>query len=194
VELRLERIRLPLAHFELAVDAVATARVTAVFGPSGSGKTSLLDVIAGLRPSAGRVVLDGRDLTAVPARARNIGYVPQENALFPHLSVARNIRYGVKERVDEARVLDALEIAHLMERSVTKLSGGEQKRVALARALLASPRLLLLDEPLAGLDRPLRDRITAFLIRIRDELRVPMLYVTHDEEEIRAIADDVLKM
>ncbi|HKO56671.1 MAG TPA: ATP-binding cassette domain-containing protein [Thermoanaerobaculia bacterium] len=194
MELRLERIRLPLAHFELAVDAAITARVTALFGPSGSGKTSLLDVIAGLRRSAGRVILDGRDLTGVPARERNIGYVPQENALFPHLSVARNIRYGVKEAVDEQRVLDALEIGHLMQRSVTKLSGGEQKRVALARALLASPKLLLLDEPLAGLDRPLRDRIAAFLIRIRDELRVPMLYVTHDEEEIRAIADDVLKM
>ena len=195
MELILERLHLPLAHFDLDVDVRITARAAAIFGPSGAGKTSLLDVIAGLRPGAtGRITLDGVAISELPARLRRVGYVPQENALFPHLSVAHNVRYGAGEADTdhEKRVVEALEIGPIMARRVTGISGGEQKRVALARALLASPKLLLLDEPLAGLDRPLRDRIAAFLIRIRDELGVPMLYVTHDEEEVRAIAEQTL--
>lgn len=197
MELRLERVRLPLAHFDLDVDAAITGRAAAIFGPSGAGKTSLLDVIAGLRQQAtGRIVLDSVVISDLPARLRRVGYVPQENALFPHLSVKHNIRYGATagDAPHEGRVVEALEIGPLLERRVTSISGGEQKRVALARALLASPRLLLLDEPLAGLDRPLRDRIASFLLRIRDDLGVPMLYVTHDEEEVRMVAEQVITL
>lgn len=189
----IENLSLPLAHFDLEVTATMSARVTAIFGPSGAGKTSLLDAIAGLRRlKSGRITLDGVVLSGLRARARRIGYVPQETALFPHLSVARNIRYG--GRHNEEHVVEVLEIGHLLDRGVTALSGGEQKRVALARALLTAPRLLLLDEPLSGLDWPLRDRVMQFLQRVRDDFNVPMLYVTHDESELAAIADEVVRI
>jgi len=187
----IENLSLPLAHFDLEVTATMSARVTAIFGPSGAGKTSLLDAIAGLRPlKSGRITLDDVVLSGLPTRERRIGYVPQETALFPHLSVARNIRYG--GRHNEEHVVEVLEIGHLLDRGVTALSGGEQKRVALARALLTAPRLLLLDEPLSGLDWPLRDRVMQFLQRVRDDFNVPMLYITHDEPELAAIADEVV--
>jgi len=191
--LTIDNLVVPLAHFDLEVTATMSARVTAIFGPSGAGKTSLLDAIAGLRPlKNGRITFDDVVLSDLRARARRIGYVPQETALFPHLSVARNIRYG--GRHNEAHVVEVLEIGHLLDRGVTALSGGEQKRVALARALLTAPRLLLLDEPLSGLDWPLRDRVMQFLQRVRDDFNVPMLYVTHDEEELAAIAEDVVRL
>lgn len=196
--LLLDAVRVPLAHFDLDVTAELRATVTGIFGPSGAGKTSLLESIAGLRrPSAGRIVIDdvvmddGTTRIHVPARARRIGYVPQENALFPHLSVAQNIRYGARDAAID-HVVEVLEIGHLLPRGVRALSGGEQKRVALARALVTSPRLLLLDEPLQGLDRPLHERIATFLLRIRDDLHVPMLYVTHDAAELAAIAGETL--
>jgi molybdate transport system ATP-binding protein len=196
--LLLEGVHLPLAHFDLHVSAQAVGPVVGIFGPSGAGKTSLLDTIAGLRvPRQGRIrvgdfVLDDRaSRIHVPARDRHIGYVPQENALFPHMTVLQNVRYGAGEAPIE-RVVEILEISHLLNRSVTTLSGGEQKRVALARALVTSPRLLLLDEPLAGLDRPLHQRIAAFLRRVRDDFHVPMLYVTHDPSELVAITDETL--
>ena len=189
----IESLVIPLAHFDLEVSATMSARVTAIFGPSGAGKTSLLDAIAGLRPlQRGRITFDDVVLSDLAARDRRIGYVPQETALFPHLSVARNIRYG--GRHNERHVIEVLEIEHLLDRGVTKLSGGEQKRIALARALLTNPRLLLLDEPLSGLDWPLRDRIMQFLQRVRDDFNVPMLYVTHDEKELAAIADEVVTL
>ncbi len=192
MKLELDAIRLPLAHFELEVSSVMEARVTGIFGPSGAGKTSLLDVIAGIRrPRSGTVRVDGADLTPIPSRLRRIGYVPQENALFPHMSVEQNIRYGAAGAPIE-HVVEVLEIPHLLGRDVTALSGGEQKRVALARALVTSPRLLLLDEPLSGLDRPLQSRIAEFLVRIRDDFAVPMLYVTHDEAELSRIAEETI--
>jgi molybdate transport system ATP-binding protein len=199
--LSLESLSVPLAEFELAVTATMSARVTGIFGPSGAGKTSLLDAIAGVRKlNGGRIVLSGTTLDDVaakkhvPPQHRGIGYVPQETALFPHMSVLRNVRYGMKEEQHESfdRILEVLEIRELLDRSVRKISGGEQKRVALARALLASPRVLLLDEPLAGLERPLQERITDLLLRIRDELHVPMLYVTHDAHELARIADETV--
>lgn len=201
MRLRLDGVTLPLAGFDLQITAEVEGPVTGIFGPSGAGKTSLLDLIAGLRsPASGRVELDGSVLDDVsrgihiPPHRRRIGYVPQENALFPHMPVLRNIRYGEKERdaEHEGRVIAVLEIDGLLDREIRTLSGGEQKRVALARALLASPSLLLLDEPLAGLDRPLHGRITAFLERIRDDLNVPMLYVTHDADELARIATATL--
>lgn len=209
MNLRLNRIVLPLAEFVLEVDTVITSQVTALCGPSGAGKTSLLDLIAGLRrPKSAFVQLDDRVLTdtatgvKVPARLRQIGYVPQDLALFPHLSVRRNLLYGHKpDTADEGsglfsyeHVTAVLEIGSLAERDVTNLSGGEKQRVALARALLTSPRLLLLDEPLANLDRALKSKIVPYLMRIRDEFRLPMLYITHDFDEVRPLCDSVLTL
>lgn len=197
MRLRFNDVRLPLAHFDLEITAELAGPVIGLFGPSGSGKTSLLDMVAGLRlPRSGRVALDEvllDDAEArihIAARHRGIGYVPQENALFPHMTAMQNIRYGAGDAAID-RVVDVLEIGHLLRRGVTSLSGGEQKRVAVARALVTLPRLLLLDEPLAGLDRPLQGRILTFLKRIRDDFRLPMLYVTHDSSELAEIAETV---
>lgn len=199
MKLLLDGVQLPLDDFTLDVTLELTGAVTGVFGASGAGKTSLLDLIAGLRrPRAGRVALDDTTFDDgrkhLPPRRRRIGYVPQENALFPHYTVLRNVRYGMTRPDDEyeRHILDVLEIAHLIERGVLSLSGGEQKRVALARALLSSPQLLLLDEPLAGVDHPLRDRVATHLERIRDELHIPMLYVTHDPTELMRLADETV--
>ena len=205
MSLLLKNISLPLAHFTLEVDAEVRSRITAIFGPSGAGKTSLLDLIAGLRraPSA-MIQLDGRVLTDttkrlfVPTHRRGIGYVPQDLALFPHLSVRQNLLFGCKSggganpSFNFERVVDVLEIRPLISRGVTELSGGEKQRVALARALLASPHLLLLDEPLASLDAPLKAKIIPYLTRIRDEFHIPMLCVTHDRFEALTLADEIV--
>ncbi len=202
--LLLKNIFVPLAAFTLEVDVEIRGRVTAIFGPSGAGKTSLLDLVAGLRGADSAFIqMDERVLTDtargvfVPSRHRGIGYVPQDLALFPHLSVRQNLLYGHKPSRGQAsftfeRVVETLEIQSLARRRITELSGGEQQRVAIARALLSSPKLLLLDEPLASLDLPLRGRILPYLARIRDEFRVPMLYVTHDRYETLALADEMV--
>jgi molybdate transport system ATP-binding protein len=202
MKLVLRDIRCPLAHFTLALDVEIARDVTALFGPSGAGKTTVLDLIAGLRRSPSAYIeLDGRVLTdtsagrEVPARDRHIGYVPQDGALFPHLSVRGNLLYGSKgegstERT--RRVTEVLDIGHLLDRRIGGLSGGERQRVALARALLSSPKLLLLDEPLASLDEELRTRVLAYLKRVRDELRVPMLYVSHARSEVVELCEEVL--
>jgi molybdate transport system ATP-binding protein len=205
VKLAFDGVRLPLAPFVLEVDVEVAANVTAVFGPSGSGKTSLLEVVAGLRrPAAGRVILDGRHLDDaaaarhVPARLRRIGYVPQDDTLFPHLSVARNLAYGLKSGggldapLGHSRVVEVLELGEILHRHPGSLSGGEKRRVALGRGLLTSPALLLLDEPLSGVDDALKARILGYLQRIQAEFAVPTLYVTHDAGEVLALADDVL--
>ena len=205
MSLLLKNISLPLASFTLETDCTMQGRITAIFGPSGAGKTSLLDLVAGLRrPKSAFIQLDDRVLTDtaqgvfVPPRHRAIGYVPQDLALFPHLSVRQNLLYGHKTGGDAGRlfsferITEALEIQPLVHRGVTELSGGEKQRVALARALLASPRLLVLDEPLASLDLKLKLRIMPYLARIRDEFRVPMLYVTHDRYETLALADEMV--
>lgn len=205
MKLALQQLRLPLAHFTLEVDAVLSGRVTAVFGASGAGKTSLLELIAGLRrPAHGAIRLDDTELTDVAAHRsiraehRGIGYVPQEGALFPHLTVGQNLRFGFKpDRPRPAglsfeHVAEVLELSALTERPIAALSGGEKQRVALGRALLSAPRLLLLDEPLAGLDAPLRQRLLPYLALVRDEFAIPMLYVTHSPDEVMALCDDVL--
>lgn len=205
MSVELVQLRLPLAHFTLEVDAILSGRVTALFGASGSGKTCLLEIIAGLRcPTSGTVRVDGHVLTDaashtfVKPELRTIGYVPQEGALFPHLSVRQNLVYGSHGHVRQnaeltfKHVTDVLEIADLATRRIQTLSGGERQRVALGRALLARPRLLLLDEPLAGLDAPLRERLLPYLARVRDEFGIPMLYVTHAPDEVMALCDDVL--
>ncbi|MEP6809813.1 MAG: ATP-binding cassette domain-containing protein [Chthoniobacterales bacterium] len=204
MNLRLQNIRLRVGTFALEIDAAFDHPITGIFGPSGAGKTSLLDLIAGLRqPDAGAIVLENEVLfdanngCDLPPRFRRIGYVPQDLALFPHLSVRGNLRYG-QRRVSAKNgaftlehVAEAMEISPLLERNVTNLSGGEQQRVAFARALLSSPRLLLLDEPMSSLDLKLKTRLIVLLHRIREEFRVPLLYVTHDAQELRTLCDEV---
>jgi molybdate transport system ATP-binding protein len=188
-------------EFLLDVHQHLEAQVVALFGPSGAGKTTMLEALAGLRdPTSGTIEVGGRVFYSsgsrvnLPARRRRIGYVPQEAVLFPHMSVKRNVLYGAGRGNGIAleRILEILEIEPLIERGVRSLSGGERQRVALARALMSSPRLLLLDEPLAALDLPLKRRIVPCLRRIRDDLGVPMIYVSHDATEVKSIADQVI--
>jgi molybdate transport system ATP-binding protein len=196
-------VRLKLASFVLEVRAALPSSVTAVLGPSGSGKTSLLETIAGLRRGArGRIVVSGTPLLDsdaridLPPEARRIGYVPQEPGLFPHLTVRKNVRFGLRATPEGERrfeeMVELLEIGPLLERFPRTLSGGEAQRVALARAVVTGPRLLLLDEPLAALDHELKGRIVPYLLELRDEARIPMLYVTHHVGEAFALAERAL--
>jgi molybdate transport system ATP-binding protein len=195
--------------FELQVRDTSSVEVLGVFGPSGSGKTTLLETIAGIRtPDAGEIRVGDRVLFSsstrvnLPARERHIGYVPQDALLFPNLNVSGNIDYGVRHHhrslagMPQLRstLIEILDLGPLLERRVQKLSGGEKQRVAIARALMTQPAVLLLDEPLAGVDRARRDRILPYVLRIRRDLHVPLVYVTHDEAEINAIADRVLQL
>lgn len=196
-------IELTQGTFTLAAAFELDARAAALFGPSGAGKTTMLDAIAGLRrPARGTIAIDGRTLFSsarhidVPPYERHIGYVPQDVALFPHMNVRANLLYGSHSArtPDLGRVTGMLEIERLVSRRVTELSGGERQRVALARALMSGPALLLLDEPLAAVDVPLRRRILPYLARVRDELRIPIVYVSHDREEVDALADAVVRL
>lgn len=201
--LRLEGLRVPLADFAVELEAEIAGPVTVVCGPSGAGKTTLLETIAGLRrPQRGRIVLDGDIMddaartVHLPAPARRMGYVPQDLALFPHLSAGQNLLFGgARAGADAptpADVIAVLALAELLSRPIDRLSGGERQRVALGRALISGPRLLLLDEPLAGLDGDLRRRVLGYLRRVRDEFAVPMLYVTHDAGDAAALAAEIL--
>ncbi len=205
MSLALKNLRLPLSAFSLEIDVSLDAAVTGIFGPSGSGKTSLLEAIAGLRrPAAGTITLDGAVLTDsgshrfVAPEHRAIGYVPQDGALFTHLSVRKNLRYGLHGRpapsagLSFEHIVEVLEIFSLLDRAIATLSGGEKQRVALGRALLAAPKLLLLDEPLASLDTALKERLLPYLLRIREEFSIPMLYVTHSPDEVVALCEHAL--
>jgi molybdate transport system ATP-binding protein len=200
-------IRLPLDSFDLEVTLAAGGPVTGIFGPSGAGKSSLLETVAGLRRGAAgtirlgeRVWLDTAAGRCLPAEEREVGFVPQDSLLFPHLDVRRNLlagsgrarRRGGDPQALFARVCDLLELGPLLDRGVAALSGGERRRVALGRALCSGPRLLLLDEPLASLDLPLRRRLLPFLRRIRAELTTPMLLVSHDPIEVQALCDEMI--
>lgn len=193
--------------FRLEASADLAGGVTGVCGPSGSGKSTLLLLIAGLlKPHSGTlrladdVLVDRTRRIFVPAWERHFGLVFQDGQLFPHLSVRSNLLYGHERLAPGKRlfqldtVLQLLEIGHLLDRRPTLLSGGERQRVALGRALLFSPRLLLLDEPLSSLDERLKQQILPFLKRVKDETRIPMLYVTHARAEVDYLADRVLLM
>ena len=180
---------------------IGAGEVVALTGPSGSGKTTLLRCIAGLEVvESGTILLSGEEITSKPAHLRRIGLVFQDNQLFPHLNVAKNISYslmiqGTKQKLIDEKVTEVLELVgltHLSQREVFKLSGGEAKRIAVARALVAQPKVLLLDEPLNGLDKELHARLLAdlgTLLRLRG---TTTLHVTHDQDEANAIADRVL--
>jgi molybdate transport system ATP-binding protein len=193
--------------FRLEMHERVEARVVALFGPSGSGKTSVLESIAGLRSlERGEIRIGSRTLydsgagVDVPSHRRKVGYVPQDLTLFPHMNVKRNILYGARSDRDGGsaegleQILSLLELHPFLDRRVSDLSGGERQRVAMARALTTAPSVLLLDEPLTALDRGLRARVLPYLKRIRDELATPMVYVSHDEAEVRALADWVVEL
>jgi len=196
-----------LGDFSLQARFETTGGVTALFGPSGAGKTTLVNMIAGLvAPDRGRIVLDqlvlfdSKQRIDVPAHRRRIGYVFQEGRLFPHLSVTANLDYGrrmgrlARDPAEVARVVALLDIGHLLDRRPGKLSGGERQRVAVGRALLMRPRLLLLDEPLASLDAARKREILPYLEKLRDEAGVPMVYVSHHAGELRRLASTVVRL
>jgi molybdate transport system ATP-binding protein len=194
-----------LGDFSIAAKFDALDGVTALFGPSGSGKSSIVNMIAGLvRPDRGRIMYNGMllfDSSGVdaPPHRRHIGYVFQDGRLFPHLTVAQNLDYGRRmyrlpfDEAAQARVVEMLDIGHLLPRRPRNLSGGERQRVAIGRALLLQPQLLLLDEPLASLDAARKREIFPYLMRLRDEA-VPMIYVSHQAAELRRIATTVVRV
>ena len=198
-------ITCPLGALRLEAAFAAEGRVTALFGRSGAGKTSVINAIAGLiRPSRGRIAVDGTVLfdrerrIDLPRHRRRIGYVFQEPRLLPHLTVRRNLLYGRwftargERRGSLREVVDLLGIGDLLHRRPGTLSGGERQRVAIGRALLASPRLLLMDEPLASLDAARKEEILPFLLRLRGEAHVPIVYVTHSLDEVSRLADTMV--
>ncbi|MCX2522661.1 molybdenum ABC transporter ATP-binding protein [Larsenimonas rhizosphaerae] len=199
---------LSLSHeqgaFRLDVDLALNGRgVTALFGPSGSGKTTLLRLMAGLdRPDTGRIVLDGQVLVDtrvglfVPVHRRRLGVVFQEARLFPHYSVRGNLCYGMPARDEPAlqRMARLLGIEPLLDRMPGRLSGGEARRVAIGRALLTRPRLLLLDEPLTGLDGDRKQELLGYLAALVRDIEIPVIFVSHDPQELLAVADDLVLM
>jgi molybdate transport system ATP-binding protein len=197
-------IRQRLGQFELDATLESSGRLTALFGPSGSGKTSIVNMIGGLlRPANGKIVVDGRVLVDtekclfVPRHRRRIGYVFQDARLFPHMTVAQNLRYGrfftpaAERYADFDGVVALLGIGHLLDRKPNLLSGGEKQRVAIGRALIASPRLILMDEPLASLDDARKSEILPYIERLRDETKIPIVYVSHSIAEVARLATDV---
>lgn len=191
--------------FLLDAAFTSAAQVTALFGPSGSGKTSILSIIAGLRrPDAGLVRLGARTLfdsqraIVIPPEERRVGYVFQDDLLFPHLTIRGNLLYGWRRRSRDAARLDIASVTHVLEldkvleRMPHTLSGGQRRRVAIGRALLCGPEVLLLDEPLAGLDEPLKLRVFDYVKRILSVSRVPTVYVTHDAADVRQLAEHVI--
>jgi molybdate transport system ATP-binding protein len=199
------RLRWQRGHFLLDVNlAIPSRGISVLVGPSGCGKTTVLRALAGLERGAGRIAVDGEvwqdDASGrfVPTHRRSLGYVIQESALFPHLSVRGNLHYGRKRSQGEAQrialdtVIELLGIGHLLERAATTLSGGERQRVAIARALATGPRLLLMDEPLAALDAARKSEILPYLEQLHRELALPIVYVTHAMDEAARLADHLV--
>ena len=197
------RFRLDWPGFTLDVDLALPGRgVTALFGHSGSGKTTLLRCIAGLeRPLLGALMVNGEvwqdERCWLPTHRRPLGYVFQEASLFPHLTVLDNLRYGLKriseaQRISLDQAIELLGIGALLDRKPDRLSGGERSRVGIARALAVSPRLLLMDEPLAALDHDRKQEILPYLEKLHDELEIPVLYVSHSPDEVARLADHLV--
>ncbi|HEU4662950.1 MAG TPA: ATP-binding cassette domain-containing protein [Dokdonella sp.] len=195
-------LRHSYADLELDLAFRSQARTLALYGDSGAGKTSVLNAIAGLlAPQAGRIAIDGDVLldtargVSVPVSRRRIGYVFQDGRLFPHLSVRRNLLYGADGPSDQfALVVELLGLAALLDRRPDSLSGGERQRVAIGRALLSEPRALLLDEPLTGLHAQARLQVLDHLRRLKRELRVLTVLVSHHADEVAALADEVVRV
>jgi molybdate transport system ATP-binding protein len=197
--------RLKRKHFELDASLQLSQRVTAIYGPSGAGKSTLLSIIAGItQPDSGRIVIDGECLfdsemrINKPIHQRKIGLVFQDGRLFPHLTVEHNLSYALNftpvenQQFQLKQIVALLEIGHLLKQRPHQLSGGEKQRVALGRALLSSPRLLMLDEPLASLDGRLKSQILPFLKLVANEINIPMIYISHSKEEIMQITDNLI--
>lgn len=190
----------------VAADFKTPRGLTALLAPSGAGKTSILNMIAGLlKPERGRIAVNGETLfdsqadIDIPARNRRAGYIFQDGRLFPHLRVRANLAYGEKlaapgdRWIASEEATDFLGIAHLLDRWPRTLSGGEAQRVAIGRALLSAPRFLLMDEPLSSLDPARREEIMAVIEHVRDTLKLPILYVSHDREEVRRLATTIIE-
>ena len=197
--------RLKRKHFELDASLQLSQRVTAIYGPSGAGKSTLLSIIAGItQPDSGRIVIDGECLFDSQARInkpihqRKIGLVFQEGRLFPHLTVEHNLSYALNftpvqnQQFQLKQIVELLELEALLKQKPHQLSGGEKQRVALGRALLSSPRLLMLDEPLASLDDRLKSQILPFLKLVSTEINIPMIYISHSKKEIMQITDNLI--
>jgi molybdate transport system ATP-binding protein len=199
-------VRHTIGSFHLALEFRTTVRLLAITGPSGSGKTTLVNMIAGLvTPEMGHIKLNGNALFErvrqinVPVHKRQIGYVFQDGRLFPHLSVRNNLLYGKwfaqsPSSINFDTIVHLLGLENLLTRGTSQLSGGERQRVAIGRALLSAPKLLLMDEPLASLDPARKNDILPYIERLRDDLKIPILYVSHQPDEIHRLADDVLTM
>jgi molybdate transport system ATP-binding protein len=206
MRLKLEGVRLPLAHYTLALDLDLAATAIGLFGDSGSGKTSLLDLLAGIRKGAeGLIELDGvilqNNSTFLLSNQRGIGYVPQDLALFPHLSVRGNIFYGsrrsaanVLEAIAPDQVIGSLGLGKLLDRRIDDLSGGEKQRVALARAIMSRPRLILLDEPFTALDPKLRQTGVDLVRQLRSEFSIPFLCVSHSRSELQMLCEILIEL
>jgi molybdate transport system ATP-binding protein len=198
--LRLEQLHYRAGNFSLEFDLKCNARVTGIFGPSGAGKTTLLELIAGLRkPGGGRITakdtvfVDCASGECLPPEARHVGYVPQDLALFPHLTVRRNLLFGAHSHDSEfAHIVERFGLKGLLDRYPNTLSGGEKQRVAIGRALITKPQLLMLDEPLSNLDYELKARGLELFRKVRDEFNTPILYVTHVADEIVSFCDEVV--
>jgi molybdate transport system ATP-binding protein len=201
------RVSRKLGECLITLDLEPGPGLTALFGPSGAGKTSLLNMVAGLlRPDRGRIAVgaetlfDGEAGINLPPERRRSGYIFQEERLFPHKRVRANLAYGMKLAAPETRwigfdeVVAFLGIGHLLDRWPRTLSGGEAQRVAIGRALLAAPRFLLMDEPLSSLDAARREEIMRVIERIRDELKLPILYVSHDRAEVERLATRIVEI
>ncbi len=198
--IRVEQLSFSVGDFRLRNFSleVARGRYFVMLGPPGSGKTLFLECLCGLRRAwAGRIFIDGRDVTTLEPRARGIGYVPQDYALFPHLSVKRNIGFALRSgrhssediSAKVATIAEMLGISHLLRRNVTGLSGGEKQRTALARALVMEPKVLLLDEPVCALDEETRQSVCALLHRVQRDLELTVIHVSHNLEEAFSVAD-----